>query len=367
MRYFIIAGEASGDLHGSGLVMALHKADTKAEIQAWGGDKMSEAGAHIVKHYRELAFMGFVEVARNILTIMRNFKLAKKNIEAFKPDVLVLIDYPGFNLRMAAWARERGIPVHYYISPQLWAWKEGRVEKVRKYVEEMYVILPFEEKFYKQHNIDVHYAGHPLLEAIDRYVLAHPGDGIEKDTIAILAGSRRQEISHMLPVMLEVATFFPKYKFCIAAAPHVPRALYTSMLEESKAENVKIEEGDTYGVLQRSIATMTTSGTATLETALFGVPQVVCYKGNSLSFAIARRLVKVPFISLVNLIAGKPVVEELIQENMNTRKLSASLQSILAGQVRADMLRDYRVLRDRLDNGGASQQVAQMIYHAIKK
>ena len=366
MRYFIISGEASGDLHGSGLVTALRKSDREAEIQAWGGDMMAKAGADIVKHYQELAFMGFVEVARNILTIMRNFKLAKKNILAFNADVLILIDYPGFNLRMAAWAHENGIPVHYYISPQLWAWKEGRVEKVRKYVDKMYVILPFEEKFYKQHGIDVQYVGHPLLEAIDRYLKEHPSENLEKDTIAILAGSRRQEIRHMLPVMLEVAARFPKYKFSIAAAPHVPKELYTSMLDLSSAENVEIIEGATYSVLQRSIATLTTSGTATLETALFGVPQVVCYKGNPLSFAIARRLVRVPFISLVNLIAGKPVVEELIQENMNPNKLSTSLQNILSGKLREHMLGDYSALYKKLDMGGASQEVALGIYNSIK-
>jgi lipid-A-disaccharide synthase len=366
VRYFIIAGEASGDLHGSGLVTALRESDPEAEIQAWGGDNMAEAGADIVKHYRELAFMGFVEVARNILTIIRNFKRAKRNIDAYKADALILIDYPGFNLRMASWAHEKGIPVHYYISPQLWAWKESRVEKVRKYVDKMYVILPFEKKFYKQHGIDVRYVGHPLLESIDRYVEEHPEKQNEKDRIAILAGSRQQEIRHMLPVMLEVASRFPKNKFCIAAAPHVPGTLYTSMLNKSTADNVEIVEGDTYGVLQRSIATMTTSGTATLETALFGIPQVVCYKGNQLSFAIARRLVKVPFISLVNLIAGKPVVEELIQENMNPAKLSTSLQNILSGDMRSAMLNDYGVLRQKLDMGGASRHVADEIYNSIK-
>jgi len=365
LRYFIIAGEASGDLHGSGLVTALRSSDPEAEIRAWGGDKMSEAGADIVKHYRELAFMGFVEVAKNILTIIQNFKLAKKGIAEFDPDVLILIDYPGFNLRMAAWAHERNIPVHYYISPQLWAWKEGRVEKVRKYVDEMYVILPFEKKFYKQHGIDVHYVGHPLLESIDRYQATHPNEQIKRDTIAILAGSRQQEIRHMLPVMLEVAARFPKYKFCIAAAPHITASLYTSMLNQCSAENVEIVSGDTYGVLQRSIATLTTSGTATLETALFGVPQVVCYKGNQLSFAIARRLVRVPFISLVNLIAGKPVVEELIQENMNASRLSSSLDDILAGKLRSAMLHDYQTLREKLNMGGASKQVASHIYNCI--
>lgn len=366
MRYFIIAGEASGDLHGAGLVAALKEVDSDATIQAWGGDMMADNGADIVKHYKELAFMGFVEVAKNIFTILRNFKLAKKTISEFKPDVLILIDYPGFNLRMAEWAHKLGIPVHYYISPQLWAWKEGRVEKVRAFVDEMCVILPFEKKFYQGHGIEAHYVGHPLLEAIERYKSANDCDQVEKDLIGILPGSRQQEIKHMLPVMLEVAESFPKYQFCIAAAPHTSDSVYREIMSKHPSSNIEIVKGDTYRIFSRSIAVMTTSGTATLEAALFGIPQVVCYKGNFLSFAIAKRLVKVPFISLVNLIAGKPVVEELIQENMNASKLASSLQSILAGDIREEMLNDYAQLSGKLDEGGASKIVAERIYESLK-
>lgn len=366
MRYFIIAGEASGDLHGSGLVRELRDVDRDATIQAWGGDRMSTEGAEILKDYRELAFMGFVEVALNINTILKNFKLVKRQISAFKPDALILIDYPGFNLRMAEWAHNEGIPVHYYISPQAWAWKEGRVEKVRKFVDRMNVILPFEKDFYARHNIDVEYVGHPLLEAVDRYHASVDSSDVHRSGVAILAGSRKQEILHLLPIMLRVAESFPDEHFTVAAAPNQPEAFYMSLIQKCSAVNVSVVHGDTYGVLSRSRAALTTSGTATLETALFDVPQVVCYKGSRLSFEIARRLVKVPFISLVNLIAGKPVVEELIQGNVNEPKMSRALSTILQGTVRKQILKDYEVLRHLLDEGGASVKVASAIYNAIR-
>lgn len=365
MRYFIIAGEASGDLHGSGLVRELRNVDPNASIQAWGGERMAAEGAQILKDYRDLAFMGFVEVAMNINTILRNFKLVKNQITAFKPNALILIDYPGFNLRMAKWAHEQGIPVHYYISPQAWAWKEGRVEKVREFVDRMYVILPFEKDFYARHEIDVEYVGHPLLEAIDNFKARSGESDEERSGIAILAGSRKQEISHLLPVMLEVAEAFPDEHFTIAAAPNQTDAFYQSFLQKRRAGNIEIVHGDTYGVLSRSRAALTTSGTATLETALFDVPQVVCYKGSRLSFEIARRLVKVPFISLVNLIAGKPVVEELIQGNVTESKMSRALEMILQGKVRKQILEDYQVLRHLLDEGGASNKVATAVFNAI--
>ena len=365
MRYFIIAGEASGDLHASGLARELAIVDPDADIEGWGGDNMAEAGVNILKHYRELAFMGFVEVAMNIRTILGNFKLVKAQIKQQSPDVLVLVDYPGFNLRMAKWAHAEGIPVHYYISPQLWAWKEGRVKQIREYVDKMYVILPFEKGFYQKHGIDVTYVGHPLLEAIQRYRTANPAE-LSRSGVAILAGSRRQEISHILPVMIEAAKTFPDRQFTIAAAPSIPEEFYRKFLDKEETSNIDIVFGDTYGVLLRSKAAMTTSGTATLETALFGVPQVVCYKGNQLSFEIAKRLVKVPYISLVNLILGKPVVEELIQDNVNPMKLSNSLQAVISGEIRDMILSEYDKLEDILDEGGASKQVAASIYSSIK-
>ena len=366
MRYFIIAGEASGDLHGSGLVRELQAVDPDATIQAWGGERMRDAGAEILKDYRELAFMGFIEVAQNIFTILKNFRVVKDQIKSFKPDALILIDYPGFNLRMAKWAHENNIPVHYYISPQLWAWKEGRVEQVRQFVDRMYVILPFENDFYATHNIEVEFVGHPLIEAVDRYRETNEHQGAKRSGIALLAGSRKQEISKLLPIMLRVAEAYPDEKFTIAAAPNQPESLYRSFLKKFTADNVEIIHGDTYGVLDRSHAALTTSGTATLETALFNVPQVVCYRGSRLSFAIAKRLVKVPYISLVNLIAGKPVVEELIQDNVNVRKVSRALEAILRGSVRKQILQDYTVLRRLLDAGGASNKVATAIYESVK-
>ncbi|MDX1408479.1 MAG: lipid-A-disaccharide synthase [Saprospiraceae bacterium] len=364
MRYFIIAGEASGDLHGSGLVRALHAADPEAEIRSWGGDKMEAAGAEILKHYRELAFMGFIEVVRNLPAILRNFRHARQQIQAFAPDTLILIDYPGFNLRMAKWAARAGLRVDYYISPQLWAWKESRVEIVRKYVDSMYVILPFEHAFYQRHGIDVAYVGHPLLEAIDAYQQRSPVSTRE-DAIALLPGSRAQEIKHALPVMLDVAERFPHYRFSVAGAPHVATGLYETFLNRKKLPNVTLHQGKTYDILNAAQAAVTTSGTATLETALFDVPQVVCYKGNALSFQIARRLVRVPFISLVNLIAGRPVVEELIQEHFNATRVSESLQRILDGPFRQEVQQQYRQLRGRLDQGGASQRVASAIVKAL--
>lgn len=365
MRYFIISGEASGDLHGSGLVRALYVADPSAKVHAWGGDMMQAAGAMILKHYRDLAFMGFIEVVKNLPTILRNFKRAKEDILKFRPDVLILIDYPGFNLRMARWASEHGLRVHYYISPQLWAWKEGRVESIRKFVEHMYVILPFEQSFYKRHNIDVTYVGHPLLEAIEHFRESSPRNIDSNKYIALLAGSRIQEIKHSLPVMLALTERFPGYQFCIAAAPHVPESLYKRLMDKYDVHNVSLRQGETYDVLNKAHAALTTSGTATLETALFGVPQVVCYKGNALSFQIARRLVKVPYISLVNLIAGKPVVEELIQENFNATRLSKALERILNPAIRQEMIEDYHTLVSQLEQGGASQIVARQILQSL--
>lgn len=366
MRYFIIAGEASGDLHGAGLIRALREQDPLAEFVAWGGEHMEEAGALILKHYRTLAFMGFVEVAMNLPAILRNFRSVKEQIRRAKPNALILIDYPGFNLRMARWAHHQEIPVHYYISPQLWAWKEGRVELVRRYVDKMYVILPFEQNFYGKHGIEVEYVGHPLLEVIGQYRRKHPAGERETRNIALIAGSRKQEVRHMLPVMLGAAAGFPDYSFQIAAAPHVPHDLYTRIVEYSGIKNVSIVQGQTYNIMQRAYAALTTSGTATLEMALFETPQVVCYKGNPLSFQIARRLVKVPYISLVNLIAGHKVVEELIQDKCNSSSLTASLERILDDEIRARIMTAYQSLQAILDAGGASTRTAQSIIASLQ-
>lgn len=360
MRYYIIAGEASGDLHGSNLVKAIHRQDTNATIHCWGGDKMEAAGATVIKHYRELAFMGFVEVITHLPTIFRNISFCKKNVLAFRPDVLVLIDYPGFNLRIAAWARQQGIKVVYYISPQVWAWKEKRVIQIKRDVDKMLVILPFEVDFYKKWDFDVTYVGHPLIEVV-RYEKEEvpPTPLSDKPIIALLPGSRAQEIKVKLPVMLEMTTRFPQYSFVVAQAPSLPDALYQDIIGNRE---VVLAKGNTYNLLKQAAAGLITSGTATLETALFGLPQVVCYKGNALSFWLATKLVNVKYISLVNLIMDKPVVTELIQNDLTPDKLEAALTRLLTDTAyRTELQHDYKTLWDRLGSRNASDNAAREI------
>jgi lipid-A-disaccharide synthase len=365
MKYFILAGEASGDLHSAALASALKEADVNAELQGWGGDEMEKAGVRILKHYRELAFMGFVEVLQHLPEIMRNFRLVKKQISDFQPDALILTDYPGFNLRMAKWSHRRGIPVHYYISPQLWAWKESRVKIVRKYVDRMYVILPFEKAFYARHEIDVQYVGHPLAWRIDQ-ITKSPMEHSGKKRIVLLPGSRRREIAYILPVMLGAVKDLQGYKVAIAAAPSVPAEYYYGFIRRSGITGVTLTFGYTYGILQSASAALCTSGTATLETALFRVPQVVCYKGDTLSYLIARRLVKVPFIAMVNLICEKEVVKELIQHDCNAAKLRQELYAILDPEKRKEIMAGYDLLRARLDTGDPAKKVAELIFSFLK-
>jgi len=360
MRYYLIAGEASGDLHGSNLVKALHMQDAQAEIRCWGGDRMEAAGATLVKHYRDLAFMGFVEVLMHLKTIMRNIAFCKEDILRFKPDVLVLIDYPGFNMRIAEWAKQQGIKVAYYISPQVWAWKENRVKKIKRDVDRMLVILPFEADFYRKWQYGVTYVGHPLIE-----VVSHEKNNVppvqlsDKPIIALLPGSRGQEIRIKLPEMLKMVWHFPQYQFIVAQAPSQPDSLYKALIGD---ENVLLANNQTYNLLKQAKAALVTSGTATLETALFGVPQVVCYKGNPISYWLARKLVKVKYISLVNLIMDKPVVTELIQGDLNEKRLKEELTLILAdGPRKQELLRDYRELWHKLGDSPASQRAAQEI------
>ena len=381
-RLYVIAGEASGDLHGANFLKALYAKDPTIEVRAWGGDRMQAEGAHIVKHYRELAFMGFAEVVKNLRTILRNISACKEDIAGWKPDALVLIDYPGFNLRIAEWAHERGIKVLYYISPQIWAWKKGRVHTIKRVVDRMFTILPFEKEFYANYGMDVEFVGHPLLDEISRLTPGpspvergeqpgrfspHPsrssGEGSGEAVIALLPGSRRQEISTMLPVMLAVAKRFPAYRFVVAAAPGVPRSYYEGMMKGSEAQLVV---GDTYGVLRKSKAALVTSGTATLETALFGVPMAVCYKGSALNVWLAKRLVKVKYISLVNLIMDEPVVRELIQEEMNEDLLGRELDSLLhdAGY-RSTQERHLADLLHVLGGPGASARVADGVWKSL--
>jgi len=366
MRYYIIAGEASGDLHGSNLIHALKEQDPSAEIRAWGGDKMQEAGAELVKHYRDLAFMGFLEVVKHLGTILKNIEFCKKDIVSWNPDVVILIDYPGFNLRIAKWAHAAALKVVYYISPQVWAWKEGRVKEIKQNVDKMLVILPFEKAFYAKWNYEVEYVGHPLVEVIGRE-LAEPVIPIytEKPIIAVLPGSREQEIRKKLPLMLKMAARFPDYSLVVAGAPSQPDELYQEIIGSAP---VMLLRNDTYNLLKQSRVAMVTSGTATLETALFGIPQVVCYKGNPMSFWLARKLVNVPFISLVNLIMGQEVVRELIQTDFTEAALVKELTGLLTDEsYRERIIGDYKELWSMLGNGRASETAAALITGEINR
>jgi lipid-A-disaccharide synthase len=372
MQYYIIAGEASGDLHGSNLIKALKVLDGNAVIRCWGGDKMEAAGATLVKHYKDLAFMGFIEVIKNLRTIFKNLDACKKDILAFKPTALILIDYPGFNLRIAEWAKQQGIKVIYYISPQVWAWKESRVKGIKKSVDKMLVILPFEKEFYKKWQFEVEYVGHPLVQVIDEFneaytqaanvykTAAFPNGGI--NLVALLPGSRKQEILKKLPVMLQVANHFPAYHFVVAKAPGLDEHFYSQLLAPYK--NVSSVVNKTYELLSLAKAAVVTSGTATLETALFNVPEVVCYKGNPVSFQIAKWMIKIKYICLVNLIMNKAVVKELIQDDMTVDNIKTELAKILSDTARQQQFtKDYAALKTLLGKGGnASANAASSIY-----
>jgi lipid-A-disaccharide synthase len=369
MKYYIIAGEPSGDLHGSNLIKELKKIDPDAIIRCWGGDLMEQAGATLVKHYKELAYMGFIEVIRNLPAIIENFKFCKQDIQSFQPDALILIDYPGFNLRMAQWAKKQGYKVIYYISPQVWAWKENRVKIIKQSVDKMLVILPFEKEFYKKRNVDVEYVGHPLIEVIDAFKSKihkkldanSPKDFKNLPVIALLPGSRKQEILTKLPVMLEVSQRLPGYQFIVAEAPGQDQSFYQELL--LNYPQVKSVRNNTYELLSTASAACVTSGTATLETALFRVPEVVCYKGNTISYQIAKRLIKVKYISLVNLIMDKKVVRELIQDELIADNLFRALNDLLNDPVQRKLLEeDYDNLRMMLGKkGNASANAAKSI------
>lgn len=375
MKYYIIAGEASGDLHGSNLIKELRKLDLHADIRCWGGDKMQAAGATLVKHYRDLAFMGFVEVVKNLPIILRNLADCKNDILAYKPDALILVDYPGFNLRIAEWARKQGLKIIYYISPQVWAWKENRVKKIKRDVDKMLVILPFEKDFYKKWNFEAEYVGHPLVEVIDEFKRNNTGSGIQdsgnfnkdENIIALLPGSRRQEILIKLPIMLEVAKHFPAYRFIVAKAPGLPAEFYDELLKPYS--NVGAVVNKTYELLNTAAAALVTSGTATLETALFGVPEVICYKGGNISYQIAKRLIKIKFIGLVNLIMDKEVVKELIQHDLTVKNIVVELKKLLEDDERKKQLRkDYTELKELLSKGGhASANAAKSIYSFLHR
>jgi len=370
-KIYIIAGEASGDLHGANLMKALLNESNKLDFRFWGGDRMEEIGGKPVKHIRDLAFMGFIEVVMNLRTIAKNLRFCKADISEFKPDVLVLIDYPGFNLRIAEWAKSQGIRVAYYVSPQVWAWKESRVKKIKQCVDQMFVILPFEKEFYKKHNFAVEYVGHPLLDAIDNY----RKDNVDKSSfleeinpegkpiIAVLPGSRKQEISVKLPIMLEALRDYTNYCVVVAGAPSLDPSFYVPFLPK----DAKIVQGRTYDLLSLAEFGIVTSGTATLETALLGIPEVVCYKGSSISYQIAKRLIKIKFISLVNLIMDREVVTELIQHECNPQRIKEEIEMIkVGGANREAMLNDYKILKEILGDGGASTKVARSLLKTIQ-
>jgi len=369
MKYYIIAGEASGDLHAANLMKALKKTDANAEFRFWGGDLMQNVGGTLVKHYKELAFMGFFEVVMNLRTITRNLSFCKKDIAGYQPDCLIFIDYPGFNMRIAKWAKIEGFKTHYYISPQIWAWKENRITAIKRDVDKMYVILPFEKEFYEdKHGMPVTFVGHPLIDAIanrapvDETAFRQIHQLNNKPIIALLPGSRKQEINKMLTGMLSVVKTFSNYQFVIAGAPSQDPEFYSSFIAD---ENVHFVENCTYDLLSVSHAALVTSGTATLETALFKVPEVVCYKSSWISYQIGRQLVKLKFISLVNLILDKEVVTELIQGDFNTERITKELSSILEGPVREAQFEAYHELETKLGGPGASQNVAELVYNSL--
>jgi len=367
MRYFVVAGEASGDLHGSFLVEQLKLSDPSANIEGWGGDLMAAQGVKLHKHIRDLAFMGFVEVAKNLPTIFSNIKLIKRQITEFNPDALVLVDYPGFNFRIAKWAKKKGFKVLYFISPNVWAWKKNRVYKVRDNTDRMYTILPFEKDFYAKFGIDVEYFGHPLVDVVGAYQSKSTDEFRklhnlpDKPIIATMAGSRKQEISRMLPIMLETAKNYPQYEFLITGAPAIDKDYYEQFLQQ-KPENVELLFNSTYEILSHSEAGLVTSGTATLEAALFEVPQVVCYKADAFSVFIARQVSRfsgVKYISLVNLILDKPCVRELIQDDLTVKNSTDELGLIIEGGAKRKTIQgEYKELLGKLGEKGIYSRIA---------
>lgn len=361
MKYYLIAGEASGDLHGARLIESLLQKDCNAKIRCWGGDLMEKAGGQLVKHYRDLAFMGFWEVLTHLPTILENIAFCKKDILAFQPDAIVYIDYPGFNLRIAKWAKKQGFQNHYYISPQVWAWKANRVQQMKQNLTALYTILPFEKKYFSEHHqYEVHYVGHPLLDSLQKKTepiqLQYPSD--EKPIIALLPGSRQQEVQKMLPLFLSLIPHFTQYQFVVAGTKNLGSDFYKPWIENASCQLVM---GQTYPLLQAAKAAIVTSGTATLETALFNVPQLVCYKTSKLSYWLAKQWVKLEYISLVNLILEKKVVQELIQQDCHPAALRKALQHILTQGGRQNILDQYKNLYQLLDAGGASQKTAEQI------
>ena len=372
MKYYIIAGEASGDLHASNLMKEIKAMDSSAEFRCWGGDLMQQQGAELVKHYRDLAFMGFIEVVANLNVILSNIKFCKNDILNYKPDAVILIDYPGFNLRIAEFAHKEGFKVFYYISPQIWAWKKSRVYKIKKYVDRMIVILPFEKEFYAKYDYEVDYVGHPLLDMVGdlpanlKEDFRKLNNFDDKPVIALLPGSRKQEIKKMLPVMLSVVKRFSDYRFIIAGTQSIGEEFYRELMQNIK---VDIVFNQTHELLQNAYAALVTSGTATLETALLNVPQVVCYKASFISYHIAIRVVDMKIIkyaSLVNLIMDREVVKELLQNDFNSINLNRELLKLTEDTTyRQQIINDYKMLTEKLGGAGASKKSAKIITSLI--
>ena len=374
MRYYIVAGEASGDLHASNLVKAIKVKDSEAQFRGCGGDLMQKAGAELLMHYKNMAFMGFWEVFIHLRTVLGNIRRCKKDILAWNPDVLVLVDYPGFNLRITKFAKKHHIKVVYYVSPQIWAWKKGRIKQIKRDVDEMMVILPFEKEFYAKNGMGVHYVGHPLLDAVSRDLPERPdvqrfreNNGLDnREIIALLPGSRKQEITHLLPIMLQMQPLFPQYQFVVSTVSWLPKSLYNKYLNGS---NIARAQDQTYALLANAKAAIVASGTATLETAMIGTPQVVCYAGSEISYLIAKHLISgINYISLPNLIMDAPVVTELIQHDYNTERLETELHLITEyAENVAAMKAQYNALYDRLGNGSASEKAAEVVVSAAGK
>jgi lipid-A-disaccharide synthase len=372
MKYYIIAGEASGDLHASNLIHEIKKKDPGAQFRGWGGDLMQEEGVHLVNHIKDFSFMGFTEVIRNLPVILKSISFCKKDIIRYNPDALILIDYPGFNLRIAEFAHAKKYKVIYYISPQIWAWKQSRIHKIKATVDKMLVILPFEKDFYQKFGFEVDFVGHPLLDAIENYRKKTPLQNFKQDNhlsdkpiVALLPGSRKQEIARMLKLMLSIQYDFPDVQFVIAGAPSIPTSYYYHLLN---SEKVPIITNKTYDLLMHASAALVTSGTATLETALFHVPEVVCYKGSGISYQIAKRLIKVKYISLANLIMDKKIVTELIQNDLNKENINKNLKEILYdNSIIEQMKTDYADLAEKLGGKGASAKAADVIDEYVKR
>lgn len=369
LKLYIIAGEASGDLHASNLMSALLEENPDVDFRFWGGDKMKAIqNDGLVKHIKDLAFMGFVEVLANLRTILKNISFCKEDIETYQPDAIVLVDYPGFNLRIAEWAKARGIKVYYYISPQIWAWKQSRVHKIKKIVDHMFVILPFEKAFYEKFDYEVEYVGNPLIDEIAKYKNSNTSTQLRekhgldnRPILAVLPGSRKQEVSKKLPIMLEALKGITSHQIVVAGAPTLEISFYESITKEAQ-----IIYGETYSILANSDLAVVTSGTATLETALFKVPEVVCYKGSEISYRIAKKLIKVDYISLVNLIMEKEIVRELIQKECNPTSIRAEIDKLMHDAIYRKTMEDaYDQLEEKLGGEGASRKVAQSLLKTI--